>query len=59
MNRYEKLFDECLDYVYKQIHNSWRHEPHRVYIYEAVRKICGSSKFAKDIEKDLLLLIAD
>jgi hypothetical protein len=59
MNRQEMLFDECLDYVWKQIHNSCRHEPHRVYIYEAVRKICGKSKFATEIEKDLLSLIAD
>jgi hypothetical protein len=35
---YDERFDLCLDYVYTQMHNSWRHEPHSVYIDEAVRK---------------------
>lgn len=56
---YDERFDLCLDYVYTQIHNSWRHEPHSVYIDEAVRKYAKGTKDAKQIEKDLRFFIAD
>lgn len=39
--------------------NSWRHEPHSVYIDEAVRKYAKGTKDAKQIEKDLRFFIAD
>ena len=58
-NKYDEKFDLCLDYVYKQIHNSWRHEPHRVYIYEAVYKFARDTKYMNQLEKDLMFFIAD
>ena len=58
-NKYNEKFDLCLDYILKQIHNSWRHEPHGVYIGEAVFKFARHTKYAKQLEKDLKSLIAD